>query len=59
VENFKGVNWKAPQLIDAMLKAETFYFDQGCQIKMASWTNGRIAVIGDAGYAPAFPTGMG
>ncbi|HEX8609388.1 MAG TPA: FAD-dependent monooxygenase [Pedobacter sp.] len=59
VENFKGVGWKAPQLIDAMLKSEAFYFDQGCQIKMPSWTNGRIAVIGDAGYAPAFPTGMG
>jgi 2-polyprenyl-6-methoxyphenol hydroxylase-like FAD-dependent oxidoreductase len=59
VENFKGVGWKAPQLIDAMLESDTFYFDQGCQIKMPSWTSGRVAVIGDAGYAPAFPTGMG
>jgi 2-polyprenyl-6-methoxyphenol hydroxylase-like FAD-dependent oxidoreductase len=58
-ENFKGVGWKAPQLIDAMLKSDTFYFDQGCQIKMPSWTKGRVAVVGDAGYAPAFPTGMG
>jgi 2-polyprenyl-6-methoxyphenol hydroxylase-like FAD-dependent oxidoreductase len=59
VENFKGIGWKVPQLIDAMLASEDFYFDQGCQIKMPTWTNGRVAVIGDAGYAPAFPTGMG
>lgn len=59
VEHFKGVGWKAPQLIDAMLESDTFYFDQGCQIKMPTWSNGRVAVVGDAGYAPAFPTGMG
>jgi len=58
-EHFKGVGWKAPQLIDAMLASETFYFDQGCQIKMPTWTKGRVAMVGDAGYAPAFPTGMG
>ena len=26
---------------------------------MPHWTRGRVALIGDAAYAPAFPTGMG
>lgn len=56
---FEGIGWKVPQLIEALKKADPFYLDQGCQIKMPVWTTGRIALIGDAGYAPAFPTGMG
>ena len=56
---FEGIGWKVPQLLDAMALAENFYLDQGCQIKMPSWTAGRVALVGDAGYAPAFPTGMG
>ncbi|GAB4029127.1 FAD-dependent monooxygenase [Spirosoma jeollabukense] len=59
IEAFQGLGWKVPQLIEELKKADTFYFDQVCQIKMPGWTHGRVALIGDAGYAPAFPTGMG
>jgi 2-polyprenyl-6-methoxyphenol hydroxylase-like FAD-dependent oxidoreductase len=59
IEAFQGLGWKVPQLIEALKKTDTFYFDQVCQIKMPAWTHGRVALIGDAGYAPAFPTGMG
>lgn len=59
MDAFQGIGWKVPRMIDELKKADTFYFDQGCQIKMPTWTNGRVALIGDAGYAPAFPTGMG
>ena len=59
IDAFKGVGWKVPQLLDALKSSANFYLDQGCQIKMPTWTNGRVALIGDAGYAPAFPTGMG
>ncbi|GAB3891840.1 FAD-dependent monooxygenase [Larkinella knui] len=56
---FEGIGWKVPQLIEELKQADNFYLDQGCQIKMPTWTKGRVALIGDAGYAPAFPTGMG
>lgn len=59
IDAFKGVGWKVPQMIEELKKADNFYFDQGCQIKMPAWTTGRVALVGDAGYAPAFPTGMG
>jgi 2-polyprenyl-6-methoxyphenol hydroxylase-like FAD-dependent oxidoreductase len=59
IKAFEGIGWKVPQLIDEIKKSKNFYLSQGCQIKMPNWTNGRVALIGDAGYAPAFPTGMG
>ena len=52
-------NWKIPQILDAMLHADDLYFDEACQIQMPEWTKGRIALIGDAAYAPSFFTGMG
>lgn len=59
IDAFQGIGWKVPQMLEELKCAENFYLDQGCQIKMSTWTNGRVALIGDAGYAPAFPTGMG
>lgn len=59
IDAFKGIGWKVPKLLEELKKSDTFYLDQGCQIKMPAWTKGRVALIGDAGYAPAFPTGMG
>jgi len=52
-------NWKLPEILDAMLSANDLYFDEACQIHMPSWTKGRVALIGDAAYAPSFFTGMG
>jgi 2-polyprenyl-6-methoxyphenol hydroxylase-like FAD-dependent oxidoreductase len=38
---------------------ENFYFDKFCQIKMPSWTKGRVALVGDAGYCASPAAGMG
>ncbi|MEO6832173.1 MAG: FAD-dependent monooxygenase [Chitinophagaceae bacterium] len=56
---FEGIGWKVPQLLESLKNSEDFYLDQGYQIKMPSWTKGRVALIGDAAYAPGFATGMG
>jgi 2-polyprenyl-6-methoxyphenol hydroxylase-like FAD-dependent oxidoreductase len=59
-EYFAGnTNWKLPEILDAMLKADDLYFDEACQIHMPAWTKGRVGLIGDAAYAPSFFTGMG
>ncbi|ACU61702.1 FAD-dependent monooxygenase [Chitinophaga pinensis] len=59
-DHFGGnTNWKIPQILDAMVDADDLYFDEACQIKMPTWTKGRVALIGDAAYAPSFFTGMG
>jgi len=37
----------------------SFYFDKLCQIRMPSWTKGRVALVGDAGSCPSPAAGMG
>ena len=39
--------------------ADDFYFDKLCQVRMRSWTKGRVALVGDAGYCPSPAAGMG
>ena len=39
--------------------SEAFYFDKFCQIRMPSWTKGRVALVGDAGYCASPAAGMG
>jgi 2-polyprenyl-6-methoxyphenol hydroxylase-like FAD-dependent oxidoreductase len=55
---FGGLGWQVPRLLAEMPAATDFYFDTASQIRMDSWSNGRVAVIGDAGYA-AGPGGNG
>lgn len=52
-------NWKIPEILDTMLNSDNLYFDEVCQIHMPAWTKGRVALVGDAAYAPSFFTGMG
>lgn len=59
IENFSGCGWKVPDILKAMVYSENLYFDEVCQIKMQSWTKGRVALIGDAAHCSGFPTGMG
>ncbi|HEY1053958.1 MAG TPA: FAD-dependent monooxygenase, partial [Emticicia sp.] len=59
LEQFTGGNWRTPELLEEMMHSKTFYFDKLCQIKMPSWTQGRVALIGDAGYCASPAAGKG
>ncbi|KAK4502736.1 hypothetical protein PRZ48_006162 [Zasmidium cellare] len=39
--------------------AKDFYFERTAQIKMDKWSTGRVALVGDAAYAPSPLTGQG
>jgi 2-polyprenyl-6-methoxyphenol hydroxylase-like FAD-dependent oxidoreductase len=56
---FAGDGWEVPRLLAAMRMAADPFFDSVSQIHMPSWTNGRVALVGDAGYAPSFLSGQG
>jgi 2-polyprenyl-6-methoxyphenol hydroxylase-like FAD-dependent oxidoreductase len=56
--HFAGLGWQVPRLLAEMQTAGDFYFDTTSQIHMDTWSNGRVALIGDAGYA-AGPGGNG
>jgi 2-polyprenyl-6-methoxyphenol hydroxylase-like FAD-dependent oxidoreductase len=42
-----------------MENSDYFYFDSMTQVKMPTWTKGRIALVGDAGYCPSPFSGQG
>jgi 2-polyprenyl-6-methoxyphenol hydroxylase-like FAD-dependent oxidoreductase len=55
---FDGVGWHVPALLGQMAAADDFYFDSVSQVRLDQWSAGRVALIGDAGYA-AGPGGNG
>lgn len=56
---FEHVGWEAPRLLEAMLAATDFYFDELSQITMPTWSTGRVALVGDAGYCASPMSGRG
>jgi 2-polyprenyl-6-methoxyphenol hydroxylase-like FAD-dependent oxidoreductase len=56
---FKGEGWRTSELLEETACSGNFYFDQMCQIRMPSWTKGRVALVGDAGYCASPAAGMG
>ncbi|CAN5295967.1 FAD-binding protein [soil metagenome] len=58
-EQFAGQGWKIPELLEKVACSTSFYFDKICQIKMSSWTKGRVALVGDAAYCASPAAGMG
>ncbi|MEU6379184.1 FAD-dependent monooxygenase [Streptomyces sp. NPDC046909] len=56
---FADAGWKVPAMLDALRKTEDLFFDGVSQIRMPRWSNGRVALVGDAAYAPSFLTGQG
>lgn len=54
-----GAGWEVPAILELMPKAKNFFFDSVSQIRMPSWSSGRVALVGDAGAAPSFLAGQG
>ncbi len=58
-EQFGGQGWRTAELLEEIGNSTNFYFDKFCQIKMPSWTKGRVALVGDAAYCASPAAGMG
>jgi 2-polyprenyl-6-methoxyphenol hydroxylase-like FAD-dependent oxidoreductase len=54
-----GVGWETGRLLDAMWRSADFYFDAMAQVRMPSWSAGRVTLLGDAGYCPSPLSGQG
>ena len=51
-EAFGDLDGEVPRLLDQVDQASAFYFDAITQLAMDHWTQGRVALVGDAGYCP-------
>lgn len=58
-ERFAGDGQEADRLLSAMETSPMTHISPSVQIHMDSWTSGRVALLGDAGYCPDPMTGQG
>jgi 2-polyprenyl-6-methoxyphenol hydroxylase-like FAD-dependent oxidoreductase len=56
---YADAGWEVPGMLAALRDADDLYFDGVSQIRMPRWSSGRVALVGDAAYAPSFLTGQG
>jgi len=58
-DHFDGLGWKVPTALKHVGTDDDFYFDRINQIRMPSWSKGRVVLVGDAGYCVSPVAGMG
>jgi 2-polyprenyl-6-methoxyphenol hydroxylase-like FAD-dependent oxidoreductase len=58
-EKFKGAGWESDALLEAAADADDFYFDAFTQVHMETYSQGRVTLVGDAGYCASPLSGMG
>jgi 2-polyprenyl-6-methoxyphenol hydroxylase-like FAD-dependent oxidoreductase len=56
---FADVGWECPQILNLLESTGDFYFDHVSQIRMQRWSNGRVALIGDAAACVSLLAGEG
>jgi 2-polyprenyl-6-methoxyphenol hydroxylase-like FAD-dependent oxidoreductase len=56
---FADAGWEVPRLLEALRHADDLFFDTVSQIRMPCWSKGRVALVGDAAFAPSFLSGQG
>lgn len=50
---------ETPRMLEQLPQAETLYLDRASQIRMSSWSRGRVALLGDAAACPSLLAGQG
>jgi 2-polyprenyl-6-methoxyphenol hydroxylase-like FAD-dependent oxidoreductase len=58
-EIFDGLGWECDRILPALDGAPELYFDRVSQIRMPSWSRGRVALVGDAAACVSLLAGEG
>lgn len=56
---FHDAGWEASRVVDGMHSANDFYMQKIAQVKIDTWSIGRVVLVGDAGYCPSPISGLG
>ena len=61
MDTFQDVGWETDRVLKQLRSEDgtRFYMSEIAQTKCKSWVNGRVALLGDAGYCPAPISGQG
>lgn len=51
-EHFADMDWEVPRLLAELDRTGAFYFDSITQLRLDTWSHGRVTLVGDAGYCP-------
>jgi 2-polyprenyl-6-methoxyphenol hydroxylase-like FAD-dependent oxidoreductase len=59
LERFGEEKWECPRILGELDRTHDLYFDRVSQIKMESWSRGRVALVGDAAFCVSLMAGQG
>jgi 2-polyprenyl-6-methoxyphenol hydroxylase-like FAD-dependent oxidoreductase len=56
---FDDGGWECPRILAALDASDDLYFDRVSQMRLPAWSRGRVALVGDAAFAPSLLAGQG
>ncbi len=59
INRIKGSGWESERLIGEIRKTDDLYFDKISQVKAPKYSEGRVAIVGDAAYCATPIAGKG
>ncbi|MGH3168124.1 MAG: hypothetical protein ACRDN0_19855 [Trebonia sp.] len=48
LDAYRGGGWELPRLLDRLSAADDLYFDSVSRVRLMAWSQGRVALLGDA-----------
>ncbi|CAF0751119.1 unnamed protein product, partial [Didymodactylos carnosus] len=56
---FADAGFETPRILSGLMNSNDFYFEAIGQVKMDQWSQGRVSLVGDAGYCASPISDMG
>lgn len=58
-DRYHDAKWESPRVLDELEQTHELYLDRVSQIRMGSWSQGRVALAGDAAFCVSLLAGQG